>query len=235
MLGNTLIVIALAIITTIFLHLVITRVLHIHTSHTAFEQFTNFISSVQRPIIMPHDTQLSHCRLQDAFRSPSEYNHAIQTSFSPDSLQHTTQNATQNATQNVTKSDASYPNTQAHTNNVQSLEDELKQWMQRESTNWAEGSNSSSYPGKITTQSTSSTPSTSYDQNAPSMSTSLDQVFQEQEVNMKNVQLPSLQNDVTLPSPKHSSVSYTNTMNSGDLGDGLSAFDGTDCAFASFS
>lgn len=221
MLGNTLIVIALAIITTIILHLVMTRVLRVHTRFTARERFTHFRACPpQRPIILPNDTHTNSNELHDVCRLPTEQNRVAKVSFSSDPSQTDTIN--NNTPDNHT--------TQTCSNNVQSLEDELKQWMQRESTNWAESSVGSS--SSSCAETTEHQPSENHTSSA--MSTSLDQVFQEQEVNLKNVSLPTLKTDVPATPNKHSKVSYTNTMNSGDLGDGLSAFDGTDCVYASF-
>lgn len=232
MLGNTLIVIALAIVTTALLHLVMTRVLLVHRIPYQIETFATspYRDHAPRcPVITPYEQPLSPCGLRDAYRDPHTQTGSVRTS-----LRHPRFSESMNTASAHTPT--SYLRA-SPTNDVQSLEDELKQWMQRESTNWADSS--------VTVSDNNETPL--YPQQPPpntqppiSMATSLDAVFRNQEVDLKQVQpLPAtITNDapaaaMTPPTPP--TVAYTNPMNSGNLGNGLSAFDGSDCPFASFS
>lgn len=100
--------------------------------------------------------------------------------------------------------------------NFHSLEDELKQWMQQESKSWTEQN--------LTKElSTKSTP--------------IDSIFQTQQVDASGVKLSTQQESSssnTSQEQKKPSAKYSNTMNSGDLGNGLSAFDNMECSFATF-
>ena len=208
--------------------------LHIQIHNQTYEKFSNFVSSCvgqQRPIIVPYDTQPQYHSVHDA-SSSMEQHHNVHVNPHTQPPSHSTNRVSLSYGQD----DSSH---HPH-KNAQSLEDELKQWLQQESGNWAEQSSTelvtnappnSALP-TITPTTTSST-----------METSLDKVFHDQEVNMSQLQLPKLKDNVqpssttTTPVPPATSPkgAYTNTMNSGDLGGGLSAFDGSDCAFATIS
>jgi hypothetical protein len=117
-----------------------------------------------------------------------------------------------------------------HANDVSdhSLESELKQWMQQEAMNWSAPVDTTSTPNN-----TPHTPHTH------KMSTSIDKLFADQQVQIKDVQLPKTLDDTrpapqTKPTEETPATKYSNTMNSGDLGNGLSAFDTLDSSFATF-
>jgi hypothetical protein len=106
---------------------------------------------------------------------------------------------------------------------MHSLETELKQWMQQEAMNW-------SAPTTNSTQNKS--------QATRVMSTSIDKLFADQQVQLDDVHVP-VSSHSTEPTPTPASspphptnTQYNNTMNSGDLGEGLSAFDSLQSSFA---
>ena len=103
--------------------------------------------------------------------------------------------------------------------NFHSLEDELKQWMQQESKSWTE----QNLTKELSTESMKATP--------------IDSIFQTQQANASGVKLSTQQESSssnTSQEQKEPSAKYSNTMNSGDLGNGLSAFDNMECSFATF-
>lgn len=113
-----------------------------------------------------------------------------------------------------------------HANDVSShsLENELKQWMQQEAMNWSAPADTTSAPNATNTH---------------KMSTSIDKIFADQQVQIKDVQLPKTLDDAapapqTEPNAETTTAKYSNTMNSGDLGNGLSAFDTLESSFATF-
>ena len=111
-------------------------------------------------------------------------------------------------------------NSSASKFNFHSLEDELKQWMQQESKSWTEQNPTN----ELSTNSTKAT--------------SIDSIFEAQQVNTSVVKLPTQQEsssfNTSQEKSKEHSTKYSNTMNSGHLGNGLSAFDNMECSFATF-
>ena len=98
----------------------------------------------------------------------------------------------------------------ANDTSMHSLETELKQWMQQEAMNW-------SAPTDTTHK----------------MSTSIDKLFADQQVQLNDVRVPTSHAEPAQPSPPpKKNTQYSNTMNSGDLGEGLSAFDSLESSFA---
>lgn len=235
MLLNTIVVVALGIITVILLHLVVTRVMHLNTiSYYVRETFSNALQMPLRPFCTPHDPSPSYCNVTQTIGENSVCSHQL-------SDVTTRATVTESSPLPSMTTTAHKPTIDQHPlASTQSLEDELKQWMQRESSNWAE--NAQPHDTNATT-SANKGGTEHRDVSDVSMGTSLDKVFQSQTVNMDNVTLP-VTKDLSLSptsNPKmevntntKTSVAYTNTMNSGNLGNGLSAFDQTDCAYATF-
>lgn len=202
MLYDTILVIVLAISTIIILHIVLTKYMDANPS---VETFIRGLSRPfpHRPLIVPHDAHPQVCQPHP----PSE------------------------GTIHPTVNDA--PPLTANDVSTHSLETELKQWMQQEAMNW-------SAPATPTTPqpTTSSTPPTD-STTTHKMSTSIDKLFAEQQVQLDDVQMPTTLTSTSTPTstttskPKSTNtVNYSNTMNSGDLGDGLSAFDSLESSFA---
>lgn len=105
-----------------------------------------------------------------------------------------------------------------HPNDVSnhSLENELKQWMQQEAMNWSASTD---------TTSTSTT---------HKMSTSIDKLFADQQVQLPKTIDDKVPASQTERKEETATAKYSNTMNSGDLGNGLSAFDTLESSFATF-
>jgi hypothetical protein len=235
MVRDTLIVIALAVVTICILHVLLTRVL-LQMAPLAAAAAEGFQCGGgggrnlrRRPIILPtsHGNSAASPWISDLAHSRSgnpggcSDDDASSPSPSPAPSHHPQQQ------------------------NFDSLEDELKQWMRRESGNWAEDASGQKAGGAAAA---ATDVHTTPPRAESSMSTSIDQVFQEQQVDMNGVHLVAAQvaataaaegnrsagNDMPKEKPPGGVGGYSNVMNSGNLGNGLSAFDGLNSSYATF-
>lgn len=229
MVRDTLIVLVLAVVTICVLHVLLTRVLLKMVPLS--EGFQCGRNLRRRPIILPTTDGGGHSHTQSPCGSPwiSDMAHSG--------------NSGNSGGGGVSDDDAPQA---SHPQNFDSLEDELKQWVRRESGNWAEnasGHKAGMLPaGAIATATDPPAPAPLSDSSS-SMSTSIDQVFQAQQVDMNGVHLAahvaegSRSAGDEMPKPKETKtggVGYNNVMNSGNLGNGLSAFDGRNSSYATF-
>lgn len=209
MLYDTILVILLAISTIIILHIVLSKM--ILPRNQTVESFIRDLSSapcrLPRPVIIPTKTTRRAC--QEPRR--------------------TTENI---AVVHPPLSESTIPTTKE--DNAQSLESELKQWMQQEAMNWS--SSAMSVADTTNDQENKSTSSATH-----KMSTSIDKLFADQQVQLGDVKMPPSFADTatetntknTKQAQNNATVSeYTNTMNVGDLGGGLHAFDSLESSFA---
>ena len=210
MLYDTILVIVLAISTIIILHIVLAK----YIDANADASVETFIRGLSRPF--PHRPLIV----------PAPIN-GHSTPCQPHPPSEGTTHPTVNEVPPPTANDVSN----------HSLETELKQWMQQEAMNWS--APATPITPQPTTSSTSPTDSTT----THKMSTSIDKLFAEQQVQLDDVQMPTTltstststptSTTTTTTKPKNTNtVNYSNTMNSGDLGDGLSAFDSLESSFA---
>ena len=213
MLLETFIVVLLASATILIMHIFLIRMLKQSTFHESFIR-SNVHSSLSRPVITENNCN-AMCGEQNCVHPPL-------TTLTTANEQEDTKKQSQIKEENASEF------------NFHSLEDELKQWMQQESKSWTD---------------TEQEQPTNVLSNASTQSTSIDSIFNAQQVNMSDVQLPILQKSTPVSHPTEeandkakakakdtlpSESKYNNTMNSGDLGNGLSAFDTMESSYASF-
>lgn len=204
MLYDTILIIVLAISTIIILHVVLTKYIGVHP----------FLESFVRDGIRSAHTfpQRPHIVSPPAPHNTSHTPSAIcQAHHDASTLTHPHPTEAKPLTTNDTS--------------MHSLETELKQWMQQEAINWSAPSTNATHNNSHATH---------------VMSTSIDKLFADQQVQLDDVHVP-VSSHSTEPTPTASSSSlppppnntqYNNTMNSGDLGEGLSAFDSLQSSFA---
>ena len=228
---NTILVILLAIVTTVFLHILILRFTRVNIHE-------GFVSG------HPHRTMTKHSVRMLPYDSVVASNH--ETEIPQGTAACHMNSACENHSPNTQTVHQPVSHMKPHVKNPTiSLEDELKQWMQQESSNWAKTS-ASQLTNTSTTDHLSADASLSKDNDMHKMSTSIEQVFQEQQVNTKDVTIPTDVLSSAVKSPlasadgnssdanmcAPSSVAYSNTMNSGELGGGLLAYD---CASSNYA
>jgi hypothetical protein len=229
MVRDTLIVIVLAVVTICILHVLLTRVL-LKMAPPFAEGFQSGRNRRRRrPRILPTSGYGLPRTQSPCSRSGSPWITALAHSG----------NSGGGGGGSVSDDDASPT---SHPQNFDSLEDELKQWMRRESGNWAEnatGHKAGLLPAVTGAPATDPHPTPRND-GSGSMSTSIDQVFQEQQVDLNGVYLAthvvegSRSDTNEMPTEKTGGVGYSNVMNSGNLGNNLSAFDGLNSSYATF-
>lgn len=220
---DTCIVVLLAISTIIILHIVLSKIIIPRNRNTSptVETFIRDLTPVDcrspRPVIVPTETTRRVC--QEPRRIPDNI-----------------------AVVHPLLSESTIPTPAPTTaSGVHSLESELKQWMQQEAMNWSAPTTSDT--NGTTDNDNNATTTNNTTPNADSthkMSTSIDKLFAEQQVQLNDVQM--LQTDsVVANSPvqvntrvtsNNATPKYSNTMNSGDLGGGLQAFDNLESSFA---
>lgn len=216
MLYDTILVIVLAISTILILHVVLVKYIGVHPFVESFIRGGSRGAHTfpQRPLLVspPAPHHISHTPHGACQSHPDASTRAL-THPHPTEAKPLTANDT----------------------SMHSLETELKQWMQQEAMNW-------STPAANTSNADDTSHNAQTTHTTHKMSTSIDKLFADQQVQLNDVHVPP-SSHTTEPTPPSSSsptqpsqpptnTQYNNTMNSGDLGEGLSAFDSLESSFA---
>ena len=232
---NTVLVILLSIVTTVLLHLLLLRYSKVNIQEGFISgQNVHHVTTAQNVRYIPYDT-FAHNTIETQKGT---------TTYNPNSFQ---------AKKVHTNASDDEQHIHATSKHKTSLEDELKKWMQQESMNWATTS-ASKLTGRTLAESASDKKTSSHEitqsdskhsNDKHKMSTSIEQVFQDQQVNTNDVKPPNYISQMDKSNSLHgestdtsstktslTSVSYCNTMNSGDLGGGLSAYDNSSSHYA---